>query len=139
MTSNIGSEYLLEGNDINSRNQVSNELKTHFKPEFLNRIDDIVYFNSLDDSVVTKIVMKFIDELQNRLKNNEITIGVDQKAIEIIVKQGFDKIYGARPLKRYIQKEIETPLARDIIAGRITPKSYITISYDNDHFLFIKK
>ncbi len=139
MTSNIGSEYLLEGNDINSRNQVSNELKNHFKPEFLNRIDDIVYFNSLDDSVVSKIVMKFIDELQNRLKNNEIIIGVDKKAVATIITQGFDKIYGARPLKRYIQKEIETPLARDIIAGRIHPKSEITISYDNDHFLFITK
>ncbi len=139
MTSNIGSEYLLEGNDLENKNKVANELKLHFKPEFLNRIDDIVYFNSLDNGVVRKIVTKFIGELQNRLKKNDINIELDQKAMDVIVEQGFDKIYGARPLKRYIQKEIETPLARDLIASRISPKSNIIISYNNDHFVFEKK
>ena len=136
MTSNIGSEYLLEGNDETSKLNVTKLLKNHFKPEFLNRIDDIVYFNSLDDKVVEKIVNKFIKELEIRLKNQEITISLDGKAIKAIVEQGFDKIYGARPLKRYIQKEIETPLARNIIAKVISPKSHIDISFEDNNFTF---
>ena len=136
MTSNIGSEHLLEGNDEETRKEVFGELKNHFKPEFLNRIDDIVYFNSLDNSVVAKIAMKFLSELERRLSKNEITIHVDDKAMEQIVALGFDKIYGARPLKRFIQKEIETPLARNIIAGNIEPKSHVSISYENNEFTF---
>lgn len=139
MTSNIGSQYLLEGNDEDSRRKVMDELKTHFKPEFLNRIDDIVYFNSLDNSVVGKIVDKFIDELQSRLNNHEINLILDPAARDAIVSQGFDRVYGARPLKRYIQKEVETPLARDIIAGRIYPKSTIRINYKDNHFVFEKE
>ena len=118
---------------------MEHELKNHFKPEFLNRIDDIVYFNSLDNSVISKIVQKFIKELESRLQKNEITISISNEAMNVIIEQGFDKIYGARPLKRYIQKEIETPLARDIIAGRISPKSHVNVTYSNDHFVFEKQ
>ena len=139
MTSNIGSDYLLEGNSEASRKKVENELKNHFKPEFLNRIDDIVYFNSLDNSVASKIVKKFIKELEVRLQKNEITISLSDEAMNVIIEQGFDKIYGARPLKRYIQKEIETPLARDIIAGRISSKCHVNVTYSNDHFVFEKQ
>lgn len=136
MTSNIGSEYLLEGNDENSRNKVLMELKDHFKPEFLNRVDDIVYFNSLDSKVVEKIVRKFINELEERLIKLEINLEIDDKAMAVIVSQGFDKIYGARPLKRFIQKEIETPLARLLIKGEINGKSKVKVTFENDDFKF---
>ena len=139
MTSNIGSEYLLQGNNEENREKVTVQLRSHFKPEFLNRIDDIIYFNSLDNSVVEKIVKKFLHELEYRLSKNEITISLDQNAMDQIVNQGFDKIYGARPLKRYIQKEIETPLARKIIANEIKNKSHVDISYQNNEFIFNSK
>jgi ATP-dependent Clp protease ATP-binding subunit ClpB len=136
MTSNIGSEYLLDGNTLDNRKKVENELKNHFKPEFLNRIDDIIYFNSLDDSVVKKIVNKFINELEHRLEKMELHIELDDKALDAIVSQGFDRIYGARPLKRYIQSQVETPLAKAIVKGTIAPKSTIKISYENGEFIF---
>lgn len=136
MTSNIGSNYLLEGNNDYAKEEVSKELKNHFKPEFLNRIDDIIYFNSLNDKVAVKIARKFLKEIENRLKKNEITIELDDSAINEIVQQGFDYIYGARPLKRLIQKEIETPLARKIIANDISAKSHVNISYENNQFVF---
>lgn len=138
MTSNLGSQYLLEGNDENARSKVAYELRQHFKPEFLNRIDDIVYFNSLSEEVIGKIVRKFMNELDERLQQQEIRVSLDDSAMKVIVEQGFDRIYGARPLKRYIQKEIETPLARDIIAGRLGPKSKVTISFRDGHFVFVK-
>lgn len=136
MTSNIGSEYLLNGNTPQNQEEVKNELKTRFKPEFLNRIDEIIYFNSLDDSVVKKIVHKFINELEHRLEKLSITISLSDKAEEEIISQGFDKVYGARPLKRYIQREIETPLAKEIIKGSIKEKSKVYIDFENDAFTF---
>ncbi|MDD6302837.1 MAG: ATP-dependent chaperone ClpB [Bacillales bacterium] len=136
MTSNIGSEYLLEGNDSIAHQNVENSLKEHFKPEFLNRIDDIVFFNSLDDSVVIKIAMKFIKQLETRLEKLEIKIDISSEALKAISKKGFDRIYGARPLKRYIQKEIETPLAKEIIKGNIKEKSSLYIDYVNEEFTF---
>ncbi len=138
MTSNLGSQYLLEGNDENARSKVAYELRQHFKPEFLNRIDDIVYFNSLNEEVIGKIVRKFMNELDERLQQQEIRVSLDDSAMKVIIEQGFDRIYGARPLKRYIQKEIETPLARDIIAGRLGPKSKVTVSFRDGHFVFVK-
>lgn len=136
MTSNIGSEYLLEGNTQDQRKAVERELKAHFKPEFLNRIDDIVYFNSLDNSVVRKIVSKFINELENRLEKLQIHVTLKDEAMDTIVGQGFDKIYGARPLKRYIQKYVETPLAKAIIEGKVHDKSNIEVGYDGQEFTF---
>ena len=136
MTSNIGSQYLLEGNNKSTQAAVSDELKSHFKPEFLNRIDDIVYFNSLDESVVKKIAMKFIAELEKRLSKQQIELEITDNALKEVISQGFDRIYGARPLKRYIQKEIETPLAREIIKGTIKEKSTVTVDYIVDSFVF---
>ena len=137
MTSNIGSEYLLD--NANNVEQVTLALKRHFKPEFINRIDDIVYFNSLNEEVIGKIVDKFIGELETRLGNLEISIDVSTSAKKEIIAQGFDKIYGARPLKRFIQKEIETPLAREIIARRISPKSRVKVSFEEGQFTFDKE
>ena len=136
MTSNIGSQYLLNGNTPENQNEVYNELKSKFKPEFLNRIDEIIYFNSLDDSVVKKIVNKFIKELENRLEKLQITVSLSDNATNEIIAQGFDKVYGARPLKRYIQREIETPLAKEIVKGTIKEKSKVYIDFENGVFTF---
>ena len=129
MTSNIGSEYLLNGVNQENYQLVEKELKNHFKPEFLNRIDDIVFFNPLSKEVVNKIVLKFIKELEFRLSKLQINISLTPKALGVIVEQGFDPIYGARPIKRFIQKEIETPLSKEIIAGKIQKNSNVKIDY----------
>ena len=136
MTSNIGSEHLLEGNNKETQEAVSLELKDHFKPEFLNRIDEIIFFNSLDNKVIKKIAMKFIAELEERLSRQQITLEVTTNALDRIADYGFDRIYGARPLKRYIQKEIETPLARKIIETKIHEKSHVIVDFENGSFVF---
>ena len=100
MTSNIGSQYLLEGNNEENRKLVKEELKVHFKPEFLNRIDEIVMFNSLDSSVVRKIIDKFIGQLVHRLQDKKITISLTDQAYQMIQEEGFDPIYGAKQLKK---------------------------------------
>ena len=131
MTSNIGSEYLLNGVTKENEEKVENELKSRFKPEFLNRIDDIIFFNPLTKDIIGKIVLKFINNLEARLSKLQIQLTLTDKAIDAIVDQGFDPIYGARPIKRFIQKEIETPLSRKIIAGEIETNSKVTIDFDN--------
>ena len=131
MTSNIGSEYLLNGVTKENEEKVENELKSRFKPEFLNRIDDIIFFNPLTKDIIGKIVLKFINNLEVRLSKLQIQLTLTDKAIDAIVDQGFDPIYGARPIKRFIQKEIETPLSRKIIAGEIETNSKVTIDFDN--------
>ena len=131
MTSNIGSEYLLNGVTKENEEKVENELKSRFKPEFLNRIDDIIFFNPLTKDIISKIVLKFINNLEARLSKLQIQLTLTDKAIDAIVDQGFDPIYGARPIKRFIQKEIETPLSRKIIAGEIETNSKVTIDFDN--------
>ena len=135
MTSNIGSEYLLNGVTKENEEKVENELKSRFKPEFLNRIDDIIFFNPLTKDIIGKIVLKFINNLEARLYKLQIQLTLTDKAIDAIVDQGFDPIYGARPIKRFIQKEIETPLSRKIIAGEIETNSKVTIDFDNG-FIF---
>lgn len=135
MTSNIGSEYLLNGVTKENEEKVENELKSRFKPEFLNRIDDIIFFNPLTKDIIGKIVLKFINNLEARLYKLQIQLTLTNKAIDAIVDQGFDPIYGARPIKRFIQKEIETPLSRKIIAGEIETNSKVTIDFDNG-FIF---
>ena len=131
MTSNIGSNYLLEGNNEDTRNAVDSELKAHFKPEFLNRIDEIVYFNSLDQNVVNKIIDKFIKQLSDRLSDKKIVISVSDRAKAVISEQGYDITFGARPLKRFIQSNIETLIAREMIKGTIKNGSSVTVDYDN--------
>lgn len=135
MTSNIGSEYLLNGVTKENEEKVESELKSRFKPEFLNRIDDIIFFNPLTKDIIGKIVLKFINNLEARLSKLQIQLTLTNKAIDAIVDQGFDPIYGARPIKRFIQKEIETPLSRKIIAGEIETNSKVTIDFDNG-FIF---
>ena len=135
MTSNIGSQYLLEGNNEENRKLVKEELKAHFKPEFLNRIDEIVMFNSLDSSVVRKIIDKFIGQLVHRLQDKKITISLTDQAYQMIQEEGFDPIYGARPLKRFIQSQIETKLAKEIIKGTVHQGQHVEVDYQDGFVL----
>ena len=142
MTSNVGSHYLLEGVDENglitdeAEKQVDSTLKATFKPEFLNRIDDIVMFSPLTMNNMTKIVFKMINQLSERLENQEIELKITEEAANWLAEQGYDPVYGARPLQRFITKQLETPLARAIIAGKVFPNSIVTVELGNDELEF---
>ena len=133
MTSNIGSEYILE-NTENSTNLVMNELRHTFKPEFLNRIDEIIIFNSLSKEVVHEIVDKIIEEVASRLADKKIKIKLTDEAKKFIIENAYDEKYGARPIKRYISRHIETLLAQAIINDEIKFGSTITIGLKNGEF-----
>jgi ATP-dependent Clp protease ATP-binding subunit ClpB len=135
MTSNIGSQTLLErpGSEIDeqTRSSVLNQLRAHFRPEFLNRVDETILFKPLTVVEIKDIVVKLIKELQQRLNEQQIEISLSEEANEFIAVNGFDPIYGARPLKRYIQRNLETKLAREIIAGNIHDHSKVNITIGN--------
>lgn len=143
MTSNLGSEFLLENDSTDGT--ISPEIKkkviqltqAHFKPEFLNRIDDILMFTPLTMDSVQKIVEKFIHQLSDRLESQEITLGIDEDAQKWIAKEGYNPAYGARPLQRFITNNVETPLAKEIIAGKILPHSKVTVTLVDNQLKFI--
>lgn len=145
MTSNIGSHHLLEGRDDEgqikeeSKDAVMKELRMHFRPELLNRIDDIVLFKPLTINEVGSIVQKLMNELQKRLAERGITIEMSKEAKEFIARSAYDPIYGARPLKRYIQKYIETDLAKKLIAGEIEENSKVRIELIDNQLKIIQK
>ncbi|RSK26457.1 ATP-dependent chaperone ClpB [Bacillus sp. HMF5848] len=130
MTSNIGSQFLLEQNE-KSEDNVLNMLRQHFRPEFLNRVDEVILFHPLGVEEIRGIVDKLVKELQHRLDDKHIAITLSDDAKSQIIEGGFDPTYGARPLKRYIQKHIETLVAKQIIAGAIFDHDAIVIDYDN--------
>jgi len=134
MTSNLGSEYLLDGNTSDNRTKVMNLLKAKFKPEFLNRIDEIVMFNSLSKDVVGKIVEKFLSDVQDHMKNRGMELKYTADVVKKIGDDSFDPVYGARPIRRYIQKYIETPLAEAILKGDVSKKCIIGVK--GDEFTF---
>lgn len=140
MTSNIGSSYLLagEGNiSEETKDLVMSEMKRRFKPEFLNRVDDIIMFKALDKEEIKEIIDIFITSLSNRLSEKDIKIEITDNAKDIMVKEGYDPIYGARPLKRYIGNTLETMIARKMIAGEIYNESTIIVDGENDN-IFIQ-
>ena len=137
MTSNLGSEYILENNS-NAHELVMNELRHTFKPEFINRIDEIIIFKSLSKEVVNDILNKLIKDLENRLKDKNITINLTSKAKEYIINNSYDERYGARPIKRYLSKNIETLIANNIISDNINFGDNLTIDVDNDTFCMNK-
>ena len=143
MTSNLGSEILLdnvkEDGVISSetKEQVMKLAQAHFKPEFLNRIDDIITFSPLTFDAIEKIVDKFIGQLSARLSSQEIELKINDDARKWIAKEGYDPAYGARPLQRFITTHVETPLAKEIIAGKVMPHSVVTIGLGaNDNLVF---
>lgn len=144
MTSNIGSMDLIEGIDDSgnisdeSRNSVMDELKSRFKPEFLNRIDDIVMFKPLTKDDIYKIIEKQVSLLQKQLEDRQITIEIDASAEDLIIDKAYDVLYGARPVKRFIESNVETKLGRELIKGTVTDKDTVVIT-NVDGELGIKK
>ena len=137
MTSNLGSEYILD-NVKDKDKLVMNELRNTFKPEFLNRIDEIIMFNSLDKEVVYKILDKIISDINDRLKDKRLSIELTDKAKDYVLDNSYDEKYGARPVKRYVARNIETLVAKAIINEEIKYNSKVIIDV-NDNNLVIKK
>ena len=136
MTSNIGSQYVLDGKV--DEDMMNAELKNYFRPEFLNRIDEIIVFNALSKKVIYEILDKLVDDLNKKIKHQRISISLTEKAKEFIVEKGYDHNYGARPLKRYLSKNLETLLAKKLISGDVISGDNLTIDISNDE-LVIKK
>lgn len=141
MTSNIGSHYLLDRHEgeeeisSETRDLVMSQLRNHFRPEFLNRVDEIILFKPLALKEIKLIVEKLIITLQERLADQQVQLSISDEAKEYLAVNGFDPVYGARPLKRFIQRSVETKLAKEIIAGRIKEKSQVEITVENGEIL----
>jgi len=144
LTSNLGSEYILEG--INDKGELTEEakdkveklLKQSFRPEFLNRLDEIVFYKPLTQNEIRKILDLLIADLNKRLTDQEITVELTDSAKTYLIANGYDAIYGARPLKRFVQKKVETLIAREIIKQTVLPKDKVLIDC-KDNELYIKK
>ena len=137
MTSNLGSEYILD-NETNAKELVLTELKNNFRPEFINRIDEIVIFNSLGKDVVGDIVDKLIGELNERLSQSYLHVSVSSSARNKIIEESYDSRYGARPIKRYITKNIENLIAHKIIESNIEAGKTLDITLDENKNFTIK-
>ena len=133
LTSNLGSQYAFEANN---HDKYMEEVKRHFKPEFINRIDEIIVFNALDDSAFIKIAHKFMDQLKERLEKRDIHLHVKNAVYAQIAKMGVDPVYGARPMKRYIQRQIETNIAKKIIEVGAFKESDLTVDYVDGAYTF---
>ena len=145
MTSNIGSEYLLEGIDENgqikdeARQLATNDLHAHFRPEFINRLDEIIMFKPLTKENISGIVNLLIDDLNKRLVDKELKIELREDAKDFIVDNGYDPAFGARPLKRYVQKTVETLVAKLILAGDLNTGDTIVIECDGSGLVAKRK
>lgn len=131
MTSNLGSEHILDGNT----DLVMQEVREHFRPEFINRIDEIIVFNPLTKDAIGHILDKIIAEIENRLKDVDLKINLTDKARTQLINDGYDINYGARPLKRLVSRTIETMLSKKIIAGQVKPGDTVTIDYQDNNYM----
>jgi ATP-dependent Clp protease ATP-binding subunit ClpB len=135
MTSNIGAQHLLEGIDKQGGlsdaavKAVQRDLRGHFRPEFLNRVDEVVLFKPLTLQEVEKIVDLLVEDLRHRLSDRQIRIELTDAGRHHIAETAYDPVYGARPLKRYLQREVETKLGRHLIAGKVTDGALVTIDF----------
>ena len=144
LTSNLGSEYILEG--INDKGELTEEakdkveklLKQSFRPEFLNRLDEIVFYKPLTQNEIGKILDLLIADLNKRLAEQEISVELTNSAKNYLITNGYDAIYGARPLKRFVQKKVETLIAREIIKQTILPKEKVTIDCKDNELVIVK-
>ena len=134
LTSNLGSQYAFESGDVHDK--YMEEVKHHFKPEFINRIDEIIVFNALDDSAFIKIARKFVGLLQKRLAQRDITLNVSDAVYNQIAKMGVDPVYGARPMKRYIQRNLETQIAKEMIKTGAMQGDVINVDCHNGEYTF---
>ena len=135
MTSNIGSQYLMQdavsGGEIkpDARELVLAEMRAHFRPEFLNRLDDIVLFKPLTEAEIERIVDLMLDDVRARLADRQMQLDVSEEARRFIAEQGFDPVYGARPLRRFIAREVETRIGRALLTGEIRDGAVIRVGY----------
>jgi len=140
MTSNLGSQYLVaqaEGEDSDAvREQVMGEVRAHFRPEFLNRVDEIILFHRLKREHMGRIVEIQMERLQKLLADRKITLVLDDAAKEWLGKKGYDPAYGARPLKRAIQKYVQDPLAEQVLEGKVHDGETVKIAAGKDGLLF---
>jgi len=145
MTSNIGSPLLIENASDSGeiqegiRRQILAELRAHFRPEFLNRVDDTVLFKPLTLADIKKIVDLQLALLRARLADRHIELDLSDAAKEHVAREGYDPVYGARPLKRFLQRALETPLSRQLIAGEITDHSRVTVELGKGELVFEAK
>lgn len=141
MTSNIGSSYLLEGIDANgeitpqAENAVMNDLRAHFRPEFLNRLDETILFKPLTKADIRSIINLLLADLNKRLSDKELCLEMTDEAKDFITDHGYDPVYGARPLKRYVQKHVETLAAKIILQGEVASGNTIIISVEGDSLI----
>ena len=131
MTSNLGSEHILDGNT----DLVMQEVREHFRPEFINRIDEIIVFNPLSKEAIAKILDKIIHDIEKRLADVNLKINLTDKAKDELINTGYDINYGARPLKRLVSRTLETMFAKMIIEGKIKPNDTVTIDYENNNYI----
>ena len=142
MTSNIGSNYLIDGIredgtvDPEVKARVEGELKHHFRPEFLNRIDDIVVFSPLTEDQIVKIIELSMKDIERRLAERGITLELTDEAKKFIADESYDAQYGARPVKRFLQRSVETELAGEIIRGNIMDEDHVVIDTDGEKLTF---
>ena len=134
MTSNLGSEYVLDGD----KDKVIDEVKHSFRPEFINRIDEIIVFNTLTREAISDILTKLIKEIENRLKDDNIKLELSNEARNYLIKNGYDVVYGARPLKRLLSRTVEVVLSKMIINNEIKPNNTYLIDYKNNEILIEK-
>lgn len=137
MTSNLGSEYVLDG-EVNDE-VILSELKSHFRPEFLNRIDEVIIFNALSKDVIYEILDKLVSDLNVKMKAQRVSVSLSDKAKQWVVENGYDHNYGARPLKRFLSKNLETLLAKKIIDGWIVSGDNVMIDVENNELVISKK
>ena len=135
MTSNVGSEYILN----NEPEKVEQELHKYFKPEFINRVDEVIMFNKLTKEVLSSILDKLIKEIETRLKELNLTITLTPAARNYFVENGYDEYYGARPLKRLVSRELETVLAKQLIENSVKPNAKLEVDYQNDKIVINQK
>ncbi len=142
MTSNIGSPILLEGLEKDgeiteeTRQAVVEEMRKHFRPEFINRIDDVIVFNPLQLEQMYAIADIMLEALNDRLADKEIKLHVDQETRNWLAKNGFDPVYGARPLQRFISQELETPLAKDMLANHVIENTIVEVTLSDNRPTF---
>ncbi len=113
-------------------------LKTHFRPEVLNRIDEIVYYKPLTRTEITEIVGLMVENLNRRLEDRQLRVTLTDAALDAVIDRGFDPVYGARPLKRYLQSKVETLIARKVVAADVAPGTELTVDVDGSGEIFIR-
>ena len=135
LTSNIGSEEIINVENKEERDKkIEKKINNFFKPEFLNRLDDIIYFNKLDKKDIKLIIKNQLSILQNRLKSKSLKVVFDNQVIDMLIEKGYSDNYGARPLKRIIEKEIGDILADEILYDKIKPNKHLEIKVENGQF-----